>query len=294
MRDSKIDFAFYNLKNRLSHSLKNPRFFTHYFSKFSQYSSPSKMDGFLISYPKSGRTWLQRIIVETIINESKLIGPIKDIYDLNQHVSNFPRIVATHRGSCWEENLNVLNADEIKRLDDSQFLLKKTVFMCRDPRDVLVSQLFHLKYRTGIKQILKKDVIESELIGLKKQVAFINKWYKYHNTNSDNVFLLTYEKLHVSTFESVKSIMAFWNIHVSDHSIKIGIANASFQKMRSKEGRKTMTPWNYTPNTANQNSYHARKGEIGGYKNFFNNDELEQISNFLLEHLDPMLQQIWM
>ena len=177
MKNSKSIFTFYNIRNRLLHTLRNPRFIAHYVSKVYQYSSPSLNNGFLISYPKSGRTWLQRIIVEAAIIEFKIEEPIKDIFNLSNSVANFPRIVATHGGACWEENLRINDTKDIASLSDDLYLTKKVVFMYRDPRDVLVSQYYHMKFRTGITKIQKSDMIHNLVIGLPKQIAFVNKWH---------------------------------------------------------------------------------------------------------------------
>lgn len=259
-----------------------------------QYSSPEQMDGFLISYPKSGRTWLQRIMVEAAMEVYQIKGPVKDIYDLQSHIPAFPKIVSTHAGSCWEEKLRIWDDQEIGRLDDKAFLQKKVVHMIRDPRDVLVSQYYHMKFRTNISSIQKKHLIESRIIGLKKQIAFLNKWQQYGLTYPKHVLLVSYEELQEAPLPILVEIADFWKLGLSKEALEKGKERAAFNRMRAKENAKTLTPWNYTPQTSNRHSYHARSGKTGEYHSFFSEAEKERINQILINNLNQAYQKRWL
>lgn len=293
MKYSSSRYIFANFKNRISHTIKNPRFITHYISKIIQYKFLQDVDGYLISYPKSGRTWLQRIILEAASQKFTLKSKAKDIFELSHFLTEFPVIVATHGGSCWEEDFKIYGIQDLKKINNSKYLKSKIVFMHRDPRDVLVSQYYHMKYRTNIAWITKSELINSPWIGLEKQITFLNQWCKLKEENPGSIQFISYEELQKDSLTIVKRVSAFWELGLSETDLQFGIENAAFEKMKSEESSKSETPWNYTPEKTRKNSFHARSGQIGEYKNFFTNDEIHTINQIVKNNLNSSLLDLY-
>ena len=285
--NQKLRYSYYNLRNRLGHSIANPRFFSHYFAKLVQYNSLADCDAYLISYPKSGRTWLQRLIVEAYLHKADNFSEVKDIFDLHNYINTFPKILPTHGGACWEESFTVQDQNDIEAMDYQAYLAKPIVFMVRDPRDVLVSQYYHMKYRTGIKNISKHELIHSEVIGLPKMIAYMNKWMTLSKESTNNIKIFSYEELHRDTINTVQAVLVQWNLSIEKTHLQAGIQRANIAQMRAKESPAAKSPWQYTKDVNNQENYHARKGEIGEHTSFFTMEELVEIKDHIALNLDP-------
>ncbi len=283
---SRAHYILKNVQNRLGHSLKNPRFFLHYLRKLSQYSGLDTAEGLLVSYPKSGRTWLQKIVVEAWRISAEYENEVADISGLSSVIPSFPLIIPTHAGGCWEENFNVLNGAEITQLDYKDMEGKKMVYMYRDPRDVLVSQYYHMKHRTRIKSISKQELLHSPYVGADKLIAYMNRWVKMKKSNGENIHMVSYEELHDSTLETMKAVMGFWSISCENDILMQAINNTSIDKMRAQESADAKTPWTYTPDGSLSDSYHARKGKTGEYLTFFNEEEQKFLGDKMEENLD--------
>jgi len=92
-------------------------------------------DVFLVSYPRSGNTWLRNIIAEIIYGESgtKLgdVGKyIPDIgkYNVDEMDLKFPRVIKSH--------------------DTYNETYRRVIYIIRDPRDVILS---YYKYHSQLK-----------------------------------------------------------------------------------------------------------------------------------------------
>lgn len=144
-------------KDKLLSLVTNPRLIPFYFGRLRQYSAADSFDVILVSYPKLGRTWLQNILVElgklsfdpqNEINEKTSISDA--LVKLGESDNGFPSILATHAKSSWEAVEPIHDEHQIQKDDFSDFANQKIVYLHRDPRDVLVSQFYHIKLRNNV------------------------------------------------------------------------------------------------------------------------------------------------
>ncbi len=286
MAGSKLDFYFHNLKSKLKLFAKKPSFVFFYLDRFKKYSNTKSFDAFIISYPKSGRTWLQKMIIEAVRIESKKNFDLVDVSLLNEQEPSFPYMLSTHAGSSWEEK--VQNYNEIQKDDWKKYDHGKIIFLYRDPRDVLVSQFYHIRHRSGYGTFPKSEVINNPNVGLLKVIHFMNKWLKYSQNNPDIVLNMSYDELKKNPFDSMKKILNHVGSGVSDDSIKAAIENTTLQKMRQNESGNADNPWATTKGKDNPNSFHSRKGIIGEYKTFFSQEDINYIDKLINENLDSV------
>lgn len=284
MSARKIDFYYYNLKNKMNLFIKNPKFILFYINRFRKYNSLKQFDAFIISYPKSGRTWLQKMMIEACKLELESNNLIKDISQLKEIDSDLPSILSTHAGASWEEI--VLNHNQIKRDDLNAYKNGKIVFLYRDPRDVLVSQFYHIKNRSGYTNFKKEGMIENSNVGLLKIINFMNKWKDYASKNPSLIHETSYEELRLSTFDVLKEIIDFFEIDIKNENLAKSISNSEIKKMQNAESGNSDSPWSSTQNIGNTNNFQSRKGLIGEYKEFFNTSEIELIDEMINKYLD--------
>lgn len=285
MKPTKAAFYYHNLKTKLLLFLKNPRFILFYWGRLKKYSGLKDFDSFIISYPKSGRTWLQRMIIEAIKLDAKSDVDLEDISELNEYFPSFPKMLSTHASSSWEEVVH--DEHSILKEDYPSYSHAKIIFLYRDPRDVLVSQYYHMKHRTGFSSLKKEDMYLNNNVGLKKIVHFMNKWKGYSETYDDNVLSISYEALKANPDKGLSDILSFLGIDISADVIAQAVKNTSLKKMQEKETehKEAASPWSSTSSN-NSNAFQSRKGIVGEYKEFFNAYEIDKINQLIANDLE--------
>lgn len=283
MKGKKSDFYFQNLKNKIKLFANQPSYIGFYLNRFIKYNSLTSFPLMIVSYPKSGRTWLQKMIIESIKLDQGIQQNISDISELS-NFDSLPNILSTHAGSSWEEI--VLTDEQVKVNDWNKYAHAKTIFLYRDPRDVLVSQYYHIIHRTGYTSFDKKYLISNKNVGLLKIIHFMNKWKRFSDENPHDIIEVSYEKMKSNPNEVLSDILTFWNFNITDRSlIDQAIQNCSLKNMRKAESENSTSPWSHTSSTGNQNSFQSRKGIIGEYKDFFSTEEVEKINDIMHHNL---------
>ena len=283
MKGTKLDFYWANIRQKLGLFIKKPSFIGFYIGRARKYASLDQFGYIIVSYPKSGRTWLQKMIIEAICLERGIKEKINDITELSE-MADLPLILSTHAGSSWEEHIQDENTVSVD--DWSKYSHAKVVFLYRDPRDILVSQYHHIVNRTGYMTFHKDYVIDNKNVGLLKIINFMNKWLKNSDAHSDKIMSLSYETMRQDTETDLARLFEFWDIPVSRENIKQAIENCTLDKMRQKEKENADSPWMVTKKGAGSNAFHSRKGMIGEYLEFFSEDQVDQINDKINGKLD--------
>jgi len=288
---NKLYFHYY--KDKVKTLLKNPAQLPFYIDRFRKYSNSVSYDVLIVSYPKSGRTWLQNILVE--IGRIKTENVLEDDTPISDALSllpdseyNFPSILATHDKSSWEQVEPLHDEDEIKKEDFSSFKNNKVIFLYRDPRDVLVSQFYHLIFRNKIKGISKDDLIDNKIFGLKKIINFMNKWKKHSERNNQGVLCMSYEEMKNNSTNAIMKMAHFIDLDVNESEVEEALQNSNIRRMQKKQSSKeNKDPWTKTNDVKNKNSYQTRKGIVGEHAEFFDEKQLARINQTMKEQLDP-------
>ncbi len=291
---SRAQLYYYNYKSKFLSLVKNPGMIPFYFDRFSKYKNVDNFDILLVSYPKSGRTWLQNILVEIgklgydtekkISEEDSISHALTALGSLD---TDFPAILATHDKSSWEQAEPLQDEEQIKKRDFEAYNSQKIVFLHRDPRDVLVSQFYHIKLRHNISKIEKEDLISNPVIGIKKIIFFMNKWLDYAEKNKARVFRMSYEEMKKDTTGTLSNMCDFMGFSPTTIMIEAAIKNSDIKKMQQKQASSNnKDPWTKTDKPSNINSFQSRKGIIGDHKNFFSTEQLSRIDHIIDEFLD--------
>ena len=214
-------------------------------------------DVFLVSYPKSGNTWL-RFLLGNYITGNKcdfttahLIIP--DIHYNPKHCSEIqrPRLIKSHMPYVPE--------------------YRRVVYLVRDGRDVAVSYYFHsMKY-----SLMKKDSSFEEFLDHFNRgavddfglwVAHVHSWLDH---GPKDFLLVRYEDLKADPESLLIRILEFAGVP-ADHDTALRAIEASrFEKMRDLE-KKQHHQFDRLSNSDPAISF-VRKGEVGDYQNHFNN-----------------------
>ena len=240
------------------------------------------IDAFLISYPKSGRTWLRYLLSVYLARHASLdFDP--DLYStfrvmpnfdldkqrglpsrLQTRAGNLPLIAVSHRG--FETDL---------------FARVPVVMLVRDPRDVLVSSYFHQTRHKHRFDGSIAEFLEYEAFGAASIAEYHNEWAKGLECRSSLV--LSYEEMTKATVETVEAILAFLGIPVDATWLNEAVEKARFDKMQKKE-RETGIP-GHEYNKKDADDSRVRRGKVAGYTDYLSPEDDARIRQIFSDRL---------
>lgn len=233
--------------------------YRHYFGRSRKKALKIFLDDiFLVSYPKSGNTWVRFLIANLLKKNDELIdfqSVIKFVPEIGTHMDvlanlDRPRIIKSHE----------LYNDEYPNV----------IYIVRDPRDVYVSYYHYLKKKLPVGMTFTEF--------LRKDDLYPSRWHEHVSSWIDkpNLLLVKYEDLLLDTYGELSKILSF--IHRDDFDekqIKKAIAASNFEQMKKIESEKGR-PFK-TKEEAMRATQFVRKGIIGDWINYFNKDDLKLV-----------------
>jgi len=252
-------------------------------------------DCVIVSYGKSGRTWLRVMLSRFYQLKHGLPDRSLIAFD-NLHAKNpdIPLIFFTHD--------NYLK-DFTGHVDSKQdYYQKKVVLLVRDPRDVVVSQYFQWKHRMlPWKKRLNRypahgaDVSEYQFamdrdVGLPNIVDFFNLWAS-EAEKIDQLLVVRYEDMRKDTAGVLDQILNFIGTPASPQETQDVVNFASMENMKKMEQEKTfwLSGSRMMPgDRKNPDSYKVRRGKVGGYSDYFDEEQGNTIEQLLQKTLQPV------
>jgi len=221
------------------------------------------MKTLITGFPKSGTTWLARILDCLLADEYKIFKQIKHIKRI--YISKNNTIIFSHLNNpLYSTILDVPEHD-------------KCIILYREFKDILVSCYFQQKHRekTNYSGTIS-EFIDFDLGGIKSIINF----YKTIEENGNNKEYLHYEKME----ESLKSLSL-----INNQKLNYCIESNTFEKMRKQEienySKKNISMSDKTelcPKDINNiNSYKTRNGKIGDYINHLTQEDIEKIDKLM-------------
>lgn len=216
----------------------------------------------IFSYPKSGRTWLRTILAKYL--ELQFGEP----FNIELHNTNNPKIPKI----AFSHILFNVN----------MYRNKKSIFLFRDPRDVVVSYYHHLKKREKKFDGDISHFIRNKRYGFKRIIFFMNKILKKkENTKS---LLVSYESLKKSTYSEIRRILLFLDLTISEKKLIESIRFSDFKNMKKMEMSEKFNNGRLKPlDKKDSNSYKVRKGKIGSYKEELSNKDIIYLNKNMKE-----------
>ena len=177
------------------------------------------------------------------------------------------------------------------------------MLLARDPRDVAVSQFFQWKHRVKPTKVAinnypprGSDISLFDFVmgdnggGMKAVTDFLNLWAQ-ESGKVQKFHLLRYEDLRKQPNEHLRGLLDFMNVDATQAHVDAAVEYSSYENMKKMESKQQfrLAGGRMMPRDKdNPNSYKVRKGKVGGYRDYFTDEEVAAIDARLAETLDPM------
>jgi hypothetical protein len=224
---------------------------------------------FVISYPKSGNTWMRFLLANLLCDEEidfvNIEDKVIDIYKRNNKEI--------------EENKEHLNIFKSHSYFRPKFSNNKVVYIVRDPRDVVISYYNHYK-KNKRREISFNDYLDlfinSNIDVFGNWGENVGSWIGAKN-NSEDFLLIKYEDMLKDTFKELKKVCNFFNINASDENIKKAVEKSKFNNLKNMEER-VEDKAEATKKTSKKVKF-FRKGKSRQWEKELSKEHLERIQN---------------
>ena len=216
-------------------------------------------DTFIVSYPKSGNTWVRFLVANLLKKHSEEI----DFYTSNKYVPEVGR-----------------QAELIKNLRRPRVMKShapyigdypRVIYVVRDGRDVYVSYYFHMLKKlplgTTFQEFMKRQDHFPCLWG-----EHVSSWL-FRQPQLSKMLVIRYEDLVSDCFEQIKRIAEFIGFETGEYQLRCAVEASSFDNMRRLEIQKGR------PYKDDGPEVFVRKGQPGNWKEVFGSEEKRLFKN---------------
>jgi hypothetical protein len=247
-----------------------------------------KADCVIVTCPKSGRTWL-RIMLSRLVQRKLGLPDTAIVGTTAFHRANrsLPGIFFTHDSYVGDYTGN--------RETKADYFGKRIVFLVRDPRDISVSAYFQWKFRTDKqKRALHSSFFEGRDLSifdfamhpkgsLKKNIDRMNSW-NHARTGLGDMLVVRYEDLRAEPKKWLEKVADFTGYTASHQEIAEAVEYASLENMKKMEQGGSFGDKSRrfsSGKQASSDAYKVRRGKVGGYRDYFTDEQLIEIDELV-------------
>jgi hypothetical protein len=244
---------------------------------------PRQADVFLLSYPKTGRTWLRVMLGQMLALHHG--HPELAQVELGERMPRFPgvpRMLAKHDGMPQKKTAAEINPDR------SEFAGCRVILLARDLRDTVVSNYFQVTRREHRFEGDLATYLRWPRGSFEGMLRYYNVWAAQRHVPRD-FLLVRYEDLHADTARELRRVARFLGLAgVTEATIEAAVEHGSFGSMKKREATR---PADGTPLAAGKagdpESFKTRRGKIGGFVDYLSADDVAWLNRRIDTELDP-------
>lgn len=259
-----------------------------------EYKKLQRSDWVLMSWGKSGRTWLRVMLSRAYTLKGGFeASELLDFDNFRDKDARLPAVFFTHNNYLRDYTGNPQSKAHFKG--------KRIVLLVRDPRDVAVSQFFQWQFRMRPNKKFINDypphgadidtwdfVLDKEA-GVPRIVDYFNGWAQAIPELKD-VLIVRYEDMRTEPAEVLAKILDFTGADVNDEQVREAVEFAAYENMKKMEEESFFkgSGARVKPgDKSNPQSFKVRKAKVGGYRDYFTDEQCDQLAAMVAE-LDPM------
>jgi hypothetical protein len=252
--------------------------------------SAARSDAFLVSYPKSGRTWF-RFILSTYFANAFDLGVEVDLHSMFTVMPNFDMDpVRGFPAFAFGQHRPKLPLVPVSHLGHQRrlFLNRPVIFMVRDPRDLIVSAYFHATRQKHRFQGDMGQFITDQNHGLSSLVRYLNGWSA--GVASRKTHVLSYEGLSANTEHETAKVLSFLGCEIKLPELTRAVEAARFSKMQEQERSIGLPAHDYDRNDVE--SLRMRRGQVGGFADYLDVEQIAMIEEACSRELTPAAKKL--
>lgn len=254
------------MNNMLNKSIKLLKGYKEYFREFIVNKpfakflpeNPLHDDLYIVSFPKSGTTWLNFLMANVHL---KMSGADQHVtfYNVEDFIPDIGQI------RCLKENILAFPGHRvIKSHSEINPVYKKIIYLVRDPRDVMVSYHWLLK-KLELWQEDLSHLIHSPVYGIEAWCLHVQGWVR-ETPVANRIHFVRYEDMRSDPLKVLTRIYTLLGHNIPIEVLEQSIELSSFENMKKLE-----TDYNYGgdfrfPGFGNARNLGVRKGKMGGYQ----------------------------
>lgn len=250
-----------------------------------------RADGVVVSYPKSGRTWLRAFLAAYFqralaLGTDQLFG-FDNYFALDRRA---PRILFTHDDSFDA------------RLDERRLLpllrRHRPLLLARDPRDTVVSNYFQNRFRMAPQRrelyaLDRPDIAEidgfvmDEELGLARILAFYARWAR-RRPLMPPLPIVRYEDLKRDPPAGFTRLLAALGVEPDPAVVARAVDATGFERMREKERAGALAGEGGRFSTGDRGrpeAFKVRAGLVGGYRQILAPETIAWMEQRMAEHM---------
>jgi estrone sulfotransferase len=195
--------------------------------------APNEKDIYLVSYPRSGNTWMRVLISELLYGESG-----ESIKSLDYYVPDIYE--ETYADNVIPAPFHCVKSHSPCNYHSPSSNYKQVIYLIRDPRDVVLSyyryqgKLAH--YSFGFEQFII-DWLNGRIWPCSWQ-EHVNSWTGGNIQNKNlNLYVVRYEDLLSDTERQILELTSSLGLNVTKEAVQRAVASANVENMRMKEAQ---------------------------------------------------------
>jgi len=248
-------------------------------------------DFVIVSFGKSGRTWL-RVLISRLYQQQHGLpeGSLIEFGNFHRANSAIPRLLFTH-----DNYLRDYTGDGGSK---KAYAGKRVILLVRHPADITVSQYFQWKHRMREHKIALNEYPPREsdpslheftvgASGLPKVNQWLNEWAAALDSLPQHL-IVSYEALRRDTLGTFAKIADFLGAGATPAQLADAVEWAKFENMKQREAESASESGRLkAADVDNPDSFKTRRAKAGGYRDDFTDTELATIEHAIATTLDP-------
>lgn len=227
------------------------------------------IDAYGISYPKCGRTWLKVFLQTLYLRHYGQVNFDGTIF----YAGDAPKMLFAHTGYYYTPK-------------------KPTIFIIRDPRDVIVSFWHHVRTRGPgsmhkYKAMSLSDFVRDKDMGIPAMVRYYKTW-RWRLKRCKRLMVIRYEDMVTRDIEVFNDIHNFLGLKASIKDLLKAVDFCRFDNMKKELEKPDCGAFanhpqlvDLKPASDDPNSAKVRRGKVGGYVDELKKEDIAYIDGMI-------------
>ena len=229
----------------------------------------------LISYPKSGRTWLRFLLNHAVCQHHNLTP--RNVFEIEKGHTAYP-FEWTHLTAAMVMQLPYWS---MGCFDAKQLAGLRAFLLVREPRATLASAYFQATNRIRVFQGTPSEFVRSEKYGAIKLATFFNLWNNVRHLFADTL-VLNYQDMLDEPEPALHALLNFLDMPMDNATVNAAIDAASFENMKKLSVTPEYAGTVIAPTDPNNpDSAKVRSGKKTGYRDLFSDQDIQYIDTVM-------------